>query len=167
MVWEGMGQKAQQIPAVPPSDKPIHVKLDVGKLHSQPELAAQLRMVDDGSGKVEPSVLRDAGAEGHFQALYGVWCMQDFRRQPMDPEHHGQLCAGNCYLVLYTYQRLGRGQYILYLWQVRQPEGGGTHLKAQGLGSESEMGELGQALTALPAGPPGHRRRDQGPEQQR
>ncbi|XP_032126247.1 villin-like protein isoform X8 [Sapajus apella] len=34
-------------------DKLIHVKLDVGKLHSQPELAAQLRMVDDGSGKVE------------------------------------------------------------------------------------------------------------------
>ncbi|PNI73953.1 VILL isoform 9, partial [Pan troglodytes] len=34
-------------------DKSIHVKLDVGKLHTQPKLAAQLRMVDDGSGKVE------------------------------------------------------------------------------------------------------------------
>ncbi|XP_012311092.2 villin-like protein isoform X5 [Aotus nancymaae] len=83
-------------------DKLTHVKLDVGKLHSQPELAAQLRMVDDGSGKVE------------------VWCMQDLRRQPVDPKHHGQLCAGNCYLVLYTYQRLGRVQYILYLWQGHQ-----------------------------------------------
>lgn len=40
----------------------LQVKLDVGKLHSQPELAAQLRMVDDGSGKVE---VRDTGlAEG-------------------------------------------------------------------------------------------------------
>ncbi|XP_070247159.1 villin-like protein isoform X1 [Myotis yumanensis] len=78
------------------------VKLDVVKLHSQPELAAQLRMVDDGSGKVE------------------VWCIQDLGRQPVDPKLHGQLCAGNCYLVLYTYQRMGRIQYILYLWQGHQ-----------------------------------------------
>lgn len=37
----------------------------------------------------------------------------------MDPEHHGQLYAGNCYLVLYTYQKMGQVQYSLYLWQVR------------------------------------------------
>uniref|UniRef100_A0A8C8ZQ89 Villin like n=1 Tax=Prolemur simus TaxID=1328070 RepID=A0A8C8ZQ89_PROSS len=89
-------------PSAPPSDKLIPAKLDVGLLHSQPELAAQLRMVDDGSGKVE------------------VWCIQDLRRQPVDPKHHGQLYAGNCYLVLYTYQKLGRVQYILYLWQGHQ-----------------------------------------------
>ncbi|XP_045392618.1 villin-like protein isoform X2 [Lemur catta] len=83
-------------------NKLIPAKLDVGLLHSQPELAAQLRMVDDGSGKVE------------------VWCIQDLRRQPVDPKHHGQLYAGNCYLVLYTYQKLGRVQYILYLWQGHQ-----------------------------------------------
>uniref|UniRef100_A0A8C9HHQ5 Villin like n=1 Tax=Piliocolobus tephrosceles TaxID=591936 RepID=A0A8C9HHQ5_9PRIM len=83
-------------------DKLIHVKLDMGKLHTQPELAAQLRMVDDGCGKVE------------------VWCMEDLHRQPVDPKRHGQLCAGSCYLVLYTYQRLGRVQYILYLWQGHQ-----------------------------------------------
>ncbi|XP_076725207.1 villin-like protein isoform X2 [Callospermophilus lateralis] len=82
--------------------KSIQVKLDVGKLHSQPELAAQLRMVDDGSGKVE------------------MWCIQDSRRQPVDSKHHGQLCSSNCYLVLYTYQKLGRIQYILYLWQGHQ-----------------------------------------------
>ncbi|XP_050996111.1 villin-like protein isoform X1 [Acomys russatus] len=82
--------------------KQLQVKLDVGKLHSQPELAAQLRMVDNGSGKVE------------------VWCIQDSGRQPVDPKHHGQLCSGNCYLVLYTYQKLGRVQYILYLWQGHQ-----------------------------------------------
>ncbi|XP_040335724.1 villin-like protein isoform X5 [Herpailurus yagouaroundi] len=33
--------------------KSIQVRPDVGKLQSQPELAAQLRMVDDASGKVE------------------------------------------------------------------------------------------------------------------
>nr|XP_020141080.1 villin-like protein isoform X3 [Microcebus murinus] len=84
------------------TNKLIPAKLDVGLLHSQPELAAQLRMLDDGSGKVE------------------VWCIQDLRRQPVDPKHHGQLCTGNCYLVLYTYLKLGRVQYILYLWQGHQ-----------------------------------------------
>ncbi|XP_062971177.1 villin-like protein [Cynocephalus volans] len=82
--------------------KLIQVKLDVDKLHIQPELAAQLRMVDDGSGKVE------------------VWCIQDLCRQPVDSKHHGQLCSGNCYLVLYKYQNLGHVQYILYLWQGHQ-----------------------------------------------
>lgn len=32
-------------------------KLDVSKLHTQPELAAQLRMVDDGSGHVKVKAL--------------------------------------------------------------------------------------------------------------
>ncbi|XP_012977638.1 LOW QUALITY PROTEIN: villin-like protein [Mesocricetus auratus] len=80
----------------------LQAKLDTGELHTQPELAAQLRMVDDGSAQVE------------------VWCIQDFQRQPVDPKHHGQLCSGNCYLVLYTYQALGRVQYILYLWRGHQ-----------------------------------------------
>ena len=48
----------------------------------------------------------------------------------MDPKRHAQLCAGNCYLVLYTYQRMGHVQYILYLWRVRWPERGGGHLQA-------------------------------------
>ncbi|XP_037703277.1 LOW QUALITY PROTEIN: villin-like protein [Choloepus didactylus] len=82
--------------------KLMQVKLNVAKLHNQPELAAQLRMVDDGCGKVE------------------VWCIQDLSRQPVDPKHHTQLCSGNCYLVLYTYQKLGHVQYLLYLWQGHQ-----------------------------------------------
>ncbi|KAG8521547.1 Villin-like protein, partial [Galemys pyrenaicus] len=81
---------------------PTLAKLDMGKLHSQPELAAQLRMVDDGSGKVE------------------IWRIQDSRRQPMEPKHHGRLCSGSCYLVLYTYRKMGRVQYLLYLWQGHQ-----------------------------------------------
>ncbi|KAF6313737.1 villin like [Rhinolophus ferrumequinum] len=46
-----------------------------------------------------------------------VWCIQDISRQPVHPKLHGQLYAGNCYLVLYTYQKMGQVQYILYLWQ--------------------------------------------------
>ncbi|XP_058146579.1 villin-like protein [Dasypus novemcinctus] len=74
-------------------------RLTAAALHNQPELAAQLRMVDDASGKVE------------------VWCIQDSGRQPVDPQHHAQLSSGTCYLILYTYQKLGRVQYLLYLWQ--------------------------------------------------
>ncbi|XP_065741757.1 villin-like protein isoform X2 [Phocoena phocoena] len=94
--WSGEQRKNKHLRG---TGKLLQVKLDVGKLHSHPELAAQLRMVDDGSGKVE------------------VWYIQDSRRQPVDPMHHGQLCAGNCYLVLYAYQKMGLDQYILYLWQ--------------------------------------------------
>ena len=38
---------------MPRLGKPLQVKLDVGKLHSRPELAAQLRMLDDASGSVQ------------------------------------------------------------------------------------------------------------------
>lgn len=62
-----------------------------------------------------------------------VWCIQDLGRQPVDPKHHGWLFAGNCYLVLYTYQKMGHVQYILYLWQVHYPRGGGGDLPAPGL----------------------------------
>lgn len=48
-------------PSVPPLGKLLQVKLDVGKLHSQPELAAQLRMVDDASGSVQ---VRGTGLAG-------------------------------------------------------------------------------------------------------
>ncbi|CAH6777531.1 Vill [Phodopus roborovskii] len=71
------------------------------KLHTQPE------MVDDGSGKVEAP--RPSGL-----------VIQDFQRQPVDPKHHSQLCSGNCYLVLYTYQTLGGVQCLLYLWRGHQ-----------------------------------------------
>lgn len=37
----------------------------MGKLHSQPELAAQLRMVDEGSGKVEVRGADLAGGDAH------------------------------------------------------------------------------------------------------
>nr|KAF6421523.1 villin like [Molossus molossus] len=79
--------------------KPGQAEADLSRLHSQPERAARLRMVDGGAGKVE------------------VWCIQDSGRQPVEPKHHGQFYAGNCYLVFYTYQRMGHTKYILYLWQ--------------------------------------------------
>ncbi|XP_036594754.1 villin-like protein [Trichosurus vulpecula] len=75
------------------------VKFDVTQLHGQPELAAEQRMVDDGSGKVE------------------VWRIEDLHKKPVDPKKYGQFYGGDCYLVLYTYQKSGRAQYIIYIWQ--------------------------------------------------
>uniref|UniRef100_A0AC11CQN5 Villin like n=4 Tax=Ovis aries TaxID=9940 RepID=A0AC11CQN5_SHEEP len=94
--WSGQQRKNKNLSGM---GKLLQVKLDVGKLHSQPELAAQLRMVDDASGSVQ------------------VWCVQDSCRRPVDPKRHGQLCADCCYLVLYTYRRMGLTQHVLYLWQ--------------------------------------------------
>uniref|UniRef100_A0A8C5P405 Villin-like n=1 Tax=Jaculus jaculus TaxID=51337 RepID=A0A8C5P405_JACJA len=68
-----------------------------------------------------------------------VWCIQDLRRQPVDPKHHGHLYSANGYLVLYTYHKLGRVQSILYLWQgnngdrgTGQPASGTRLLHVQG-----------------------------------
>lgn len=55
-------------PCVPPSGK-----LNAGKLRSQPELAAQRRLVDDGSGKVEVS---GTGLAGGRYAQRGRLCLQ-------------------------------------------------------------------------------------------
>ncbi|XP_057560679.1 villin-like protein isoform X2 [Hippopotamus amphibius kiboko] len=133
--WSGEQRKNKNLRGL---GKLLQVKLDVGRLHSQPELAAQLRMVDDGSGKVE------------------VWYIQGLRRQPVDPKHPGQLYAGNCYLVLYTYQKMGLIQYILYLWQGCQAT---THdIKAlQGNAEELDLqyrGALVQAHVTMGSEPP-------------
>uniref|UniRef100_A0A8C3I2K8 Villin like n=2 Tax=Chrysemys picta bellii TaxID=8478 RepID=A0A8C3I2K8_CHRPI len=77
------------------------VKFDVSQLHARPELAAEQRMADDASGKVE------------------VWRIEDLHMQPVDPRTYGQFYGGDCYLVLYTYLTSGRTHYIIYMWQGR------------------------------------------------
>ncbi|XP_071754784.2 advillin isoform X1 [Centroberyx gerrardi] len=77
------------------------VKFDVMELHARPELAAQQRMVDDASGDVQ------------------VWRIEDLELAEVNPSTYGQFYGGDCYLVLYTYQRSNKQQYILYMWQGR------------------------------------------------
>ncbi|XP_033494509.1 villin-1 isoform X1 [Epinephelus lanceolatus] len=77
------------------------VKFDVMELHARPELAAQQRMVDDASGDVK------------------VWRIENLELAEVNPSTYGQFYGGDCYLVLYTYQKSGREQYILYMWQGR------------------------------------------------
>ncbi|KAM5233389.1 villin-like protein isoform 3-T3 [Hipposideros larvatus] len=118
--WSIKQRRNRNVGGISGTGKLSVVKLDAGNLHSQPELAARLRMVDDCSGKVE------------------VWGIQDLTRQPVHPKLHGQLYAGNCYLVLYTYQKMGQVQYILYLWQGHQA----TAHKIKALNSNAEELDL-------------------------
>ncbi|XP_028660036.1 villin-1 [Erpetoichthys calabaricus] len=77
------------------------VKFDVMELHARPEIAAQQRMVDDATGKVE------------------VWRIENLELKPVEPNTYGQFYGGDCYLILYTYLKVNKPQYILYIWQGR------------------------------------------------
>ncbi|KAF3836570.1 hypothetical protein F7725_029128 [Dissostichus mawsoni] len=58
------------------------VKFDVMELHARPELAAQQRMVDDGSGDVK------------------VWRIEDLELAEVNPSTYGQFYGGDCYLAV-------------------------------------------------------------------
>ncbi|XP_062323282.1 advillin [Osmerus eperlanus] len=84
--------------------KVAHVKqenFDATRMHIMPQVAAQERMVDDGSGQVE------------------VWRIEDLELVPVDPKGYGYFYGGDCYLVLYTYEVNNRKNYLLYMWQGR------------------------------------------------
>ncbi|XP_062058075.1 advillin [Lepus europaeus] len=76
-------------------------KFDVTLLHAKPGVAAQERMVDDGSGKVE------------------VWRIENLELVPVERSQYGFFYGGDCYLVLYTYEVSRKPHYILYIWQGR------------------------------------------------
>ncbi|KAK2490675.1 hypothetical protein MC885_017234 [Smutsia gigantea] len=81
--------------------KAFHDKFDVTLLHAKPAVAAQERMVDDGNGKVE------------------VWRIENLELVPLEHQWYGFFYGGDCYLVLYTYEVIGKPRYILYIWQGR------------------------------------------------
>nr|XP_020640278.1 advillin isoform X2 [Pogona vitticeps] len=76
-------------------------KFDVTILHTQPALAAQERMVDNGEGKAE------------------VWRVENLELVPVESRWHGFFYGGDCYLILYTYEVYRKPHYILYIWQGR------------------------------------------------
>ncbi|NXI71371.1 VILI protein, partial [Anseranas semipalmata] len=78
------------------------VKFDATTLHAKPEMAAQQKMVDDGSGEVE------------------VWRVENQELVPVDKRWLGHFYGGDCYLVLYTYYVGPKVNRIIYIWQGRQ-----------------------------------------------
>ncbi|NXU18049.1 VILI protein, partial [Pardalotus punctatus] len=78
------------------------VKFDATTLHAKPQVAAQQKMVDDGSGEVE------------------VWRVENNELVPVEKKWLGHFYGGDCYLVLYTYFVGPKVNHIIYLWQGRQ-----------------------------------------------
>ncbi|KTG31835.1 hypothetical protein cypCar_00035546 [Cyprinus carpio] len=81
-------------------------KFDAAKMHVMPDVAAQERLVDDGSGQKQ------------------VWRIENLEMVEVEPEMHGYFYGGDCYLILYSYDVNGRNSYILYMWK------GGTSRKS-------------------------------------
>ncbi|XP_056321845.1 villin-1 [Danio aesculapii] len=77
------------------------VKFDATSMHARPDIAAQQKMVDDGSGEAE------------------VWRIEDNELAPVDRKWLGHFYGGDCYLILYKYEVSSRFHYILYMWQGR------------------------------------------------
>lgn len=50
--------------------------------------------------------------------LWQVWRIENLELAEVKPRTYGQFYGGDCYLVLYKYQRSNQDQYILYMWQV-------------------------------------------------
>uniref|UniRef100_A0A8C7BW75 Villin-1 n=1 Tax=Neovison vison TaxID=452646 RepID=A0A8C7BW75_NEOVI len=78
------------------------VKFDATSMHVQPQVAAQQKMVDDGSGEVE------------------MWRIEDLELVPVDSKWLGHFYGGDCYLLLYTYLIGEKKHYLLYIWQGSQ-----------------------------------------------
>lgn len=79
--------------------KTVQTKFDASTLHSNRALAAETQMCDDGSGTCK------------------VWRVENFDLVPLDKKYIGQFFAGDCYVILYTYQCNGRDNCIVYYWQ--------------------------------------------------
>ncbi|NXG43744.1 VILI protein, partial [Psilopogon haemacephalus] len=77
------------------------VKFDATTLHAKPQMAAQQKMVDDGSGEVE------------------VWRVEGGELVPVEKKWLGHFYGGDCYLVLYTYTVGPKVNRIIYIWQGR------------------------------------------------
>ena len=77
------------------------VKFDVSSMHSRPQVAAQKRMVDDGSGQVD------------------VFRVEQNSLVQVDADQRGKFYGGDCYIVFYTYMVGKTPSYIIYTWQGR------------------------------------------------
>uniref|UniRef100_A0AAY4C290 Villin-1 n=1 Tax=Denticeps clupeoides TaxID=299321 RepID=A0AAY4C290_9TELE len=82
------------------------VKFDATSMHARPDIAAQQKMVDDGTGESQ------------------VWRIEDNELAPVDKKWLGHFYGGDCYLILYKYEVNNKFHYILYIWQGRHASTG-------------------------------------------
>ncbi|XP_073401495.1 villin-1 [Dendrobates tinctorius] len=77
------------------------VKFDANSMHAKPEVAAQQKMVDDGTGEAE------------------VYRIENLEMAPVEKQWLGHFYGGDCYLILYKYLVNNKYHYIIYMWQGR------------------------------------------------
>jgi hypothetical protein len=111
--------------------------IDFAALHTRME--QQEASVDDGSGKVD------------------VWRIEDMAKVAVDKSMHGQFFGGDSYIVLYTYQKDGTEEYIIYFWQGRdssQDEKGASALLAKEL--DDQLGDRPVQVRVVQGKEPAH-----------
>jgi len=95
-------------------------------MHARPDLAAQQKMVDDGSGEAEVSEMTFYCLScilvnrTHYISVFipQVWRLEDNELVPVERKWLGHFYGGDCYLILYKYEVNRKMHYILYMWQV-------------------------------------------------
>ncbi|KAM3916275.1 villin-1 isoform 1-T3 [Leptodactylus fuscus] len=75
------------------------IKFDATSMHARPDIAAQQKMVDDGSGEAE------------------VYRIENLELAPVEKQWLGHFYGGDCYLILYKYLVNNKYHYIIYIWQ--------------------------------------------------
>lgn len=93
----------------------VQTKFDASELHSNPRIAAESGMVDDGKGAKE------------------IFRVDSFDLVQVDEQDYGKFYSGDCYVILYAYHDGHRDCYIIYYWMgahSSQDEQGTAALKA-------------------------------------
>lgn len=75
------------------------VPFDASTLHQSDAMAAQHRMLDEGTGEKK------------------IWRMEGSDKVPVDPSSYGQFYGGDSYIILYNYQHSTRQGQVIYIWQ--------------------------------------------------
>lgn len=78
--------------------KTVQTKFDASALQSNPSLAAQIQVVDDGTGKKE------------------VFRVKNLELVPVDAREHGRFFSSGCYVIAYVYESGTKEECIIYSW---------------------------------------------------
>ena len=74
-------------------------KFDAQQMHHKMKRKEE-KLFDDGTGVAE------------------VWRIEDFELVPQPAEVHGVFFGGDSYVILYTYKKDRKEQYVVYYWLV-------------------------------------------------
>ncbi|XP_057303795.1 advillin-like isoform X2 [Hydractinia symbiolongicarpus] len=72
-------------------------KFDAATLHQRQKRQDE-KMFDDGNGKID------------------IWRVENFKLVPQPKEMLGTFFGGDCYVILYTYQKNKKEMYLIYYW---------------------------------------------------